>query len=168
LSAESVSVDGVQGPLVRLPSIPRTEEEPSSIVKEAPCWISVGPVFDMKVSWGSHYGQKMWWLCERAGSDPEWNRWWATSDREELELWPYYTWDGKEKVRVKVSAARVSVYQHFHASRFQNVGPERLTEQAAEDFESMIEAARTRLKLAAPPKLPTSRRKAKRAQKDLP
>ena len=92
----------------------------------------------------------------------------ATSDREELELWPYYTWDGKEKVWVTVSAARVSVNQLFHASRFQNVGPERLTEQAAEDFESMIEAARSRLKLAAPPQLPTSRRKEKRAQNDLP
>ena len=79
-----------------------------------------------------------------------------------------YTWDGKEKVRVTVNAARVSVKPLFHASRFQNVGPERLTEQAVEDFESMIEAARSRLKLAAPPELPISRRKKKGTQNDLP
>ena len=171
---DSVTVDGVQGPQLRLPSIPRhpsmprLKEEPSSILKEARPWIIIGPFFDIKVSWGSQYGQKMWWLCERVGSDPEWNNWWATSGREKLELRPYYTRSGKEEVRVTVNAARVSVQPLFLASRFQNVGPERLTEQAAEDFESMIEAARSRLKLAAPPKLPTSRRKAKRAQKDLP
>jgi Protein of unknown function (DUF4240) len=174
------SLEEVRGGPSRLPSMPRHKDNSAPVPPEAlpdtglnhvqgptqdeapaaeRSWITFGPFLDLKVSWGTHYGQKILWLVERVASDPQWIRWWATSNREELELFPFYSRSGKEISRVTVNKARVSVQLVFDSSRFHNVAPERLREQAIEDFESMIEAARSRLDLAAPPDLPTPRRK---------
>ena len=129
-------------------------------------WLVSLPGFDFESSFVMPYQFHMEWLVERMVRDPEWCQWWASSNRAELELMPFYSRSEKESSRVKVSKARVSVAFVLDASRYQDVVSERLREQAVEDLESMIEAARSRLDLAACPALPTARRSGKDSQED--